>query len=70
MGDDDDHNEYLRQSGALADQVHNPVRSIAPGKHSLKQMVNMAQNNQAALEDSFAAGRGARSAAAGKYGWK
>jgi len=65
-----DHNEYLRQSGALADQAHNPVRSIAPGKHSLKQMVNMAQNNQAALEDSFAAGRGARRDAAGKYGWK
>lgn len=65
-----DHNEFLRQSGALADQVHNPVRSIAPGKHSLKQMVNMAQNNQAALEDSFAAGKGARRDAAGKYGWK
>ncbi|KAK4212946.1 mitotic checkpoint regulator, MAD2B-interacting-domain-containing protein [Rhypophila decipiens] len=65
-----EHNEQLRQSGALADQVHNPVRSIAPGKHSLRQMVNMAQNNQAALEDSFAAGRSNRSAAAGKYGWK
>ncbi|KAM7186514.1 Mitotic checkpoint regulator, MAD2B-interacting domain containing protein [Rhypophila sp. PSN 637] len=65
-----EHNEQLRQSGALADQVHNPVRSIAPGKHSLRQMVNMAQNNQAALEDSFAAGRNNRSAAAGKYGWK
>ncbi|KAM7204069.1 Mitotic checkpoint regulator, MAD2B-interacting domain containing protein [Naviculisporaceae sp. PSN 640] len=64
------HNEALRQSGALADQVHNPVRSIAPGKHSLRQMVNMAQNNQAALEDSFAAGRNNRRDAAGKYGWK
>lgn len=64
------HNEALRQSGALADQVHNPVRSIAPGKHSLRQMVNMAQNNQAALEDSFAAGKNNRRDAAGKYGWK
>lgn len=64
------HNEALRQSGALADQVHNPVRSIAPGKHSLRQMVNMAQNNQAALEDSFAAGKHNRRDAAGKYGWK
>ncbi|KAK3313839.1 mitotic checkpoint regulator, MAD2B-interacting-domain-containing protein [Apodospora peruviana] len=64
------HNEALRTSGAADQVVYNPVRSIAPGKHSLRQIVNMAQNNQAALEDSFAAGKNNRKDAAGKYGWK
>ncbi|KAK0645994.1 mitotic checkpoint regulator, MAD2B-interacting-domain-containing protein [Cercophora newfieldiana] len=62
-----EHNEVLRASG---EQVYNPVRSIAPGKHSLRQMVNMAQNNQSALEDSFAQGRNNKRDAAGRYGWK
>jgi hypothetical protein len=62
-----EHNEALRASG---EQVYNPVRSIAPGKHSLRQMVNMAQNNQSALEDSFAQGKNNRKDAAGRYGWK
>ncbi|KAK3937257.1 mitotic checkpoint regulator, MAD2B-interacting-domain-containing protein [Diplogelasinospora grovesii] len=62
------HNEELRASGEQ--QVYNPVRSIAPGKHSLRQIVNMAQNNQTALEDSFAQGRSNRKDAAGRYGWK
>ncbi|KAK4196645.1 mitotic checkpoint regulator, MAD2B-interacting-domain-containing protein [Triangularia verruculosa] len=61
-------NEALRQSGEQ--QVYNPIRSIAPGKHSLRQVVNMAQNNQSALEDSFAKGKQNKSAAAGRYGWK
>jgi len=62
-----EHNEALRASG---EQVYNPVRSIAPGKHSLRQMVNMAQNNQSALEDSFVQGKNNRKDAAGRYGWK
>ncbi|KAK0623405.1 mitotic checkpoint regulator, MAD2B-interacting-domain-containing protein [Immersiella caudata] len=62
-----EHNEALRASG---EQAYNPVRSIAPGKHSLRQMVNMAQNNQSALEDSFAQGKNNRKDAAGRYGWK
>ncbi|EAA28560.1 hypothetical protein GE21DRAFT_4640 [Neurospora crassa] len=62
-----EHNNALRASG---EQVYNPVRSIAPGKHSLRQMVNMAQSNQSALEDSWAQGRNNRKDAAGKYGWK
>lgn len=61
-------NEALRQSGEQ--QVYNPIRSIAPGKHSLRQVVNMAQNNQSALEDSFAKGKQNKSDAAGRYGWK
>ncbi|KAK0738387.1 mitotic checkpoint regulator, MAD2B-interacting-domain-containing protein [Schizothecium vesticola] len=62
-----EHNEALRQSG---DQAFNPVRSIAPGKHSLRQMVNMVQSNQSALEDSFAQGQANKRDAAGRYGWK
>ncbi|KAK4461412.1 mitotic checkpoint regulator, MAD2B-interacting-domain-containing protein [Cladorrhinum samala] len=62
------HNEQLRVSGEQ--QVYNPVRSIAPGKHSLRQVVNMAQNNLSALEDSFAQGRANKRDAAGRYGWK
>ncbi|KAK4190069.1 mitotic checkpoint regulator, MAD2B-interacting-domain-containing protein [Podospora australis] len=60
-------NEVLRQSG---EQVYNPVRAIQPGKHSLRQVVNAAQNNQSALEDAFAAGRAKQRDAAGRYGWK
>jgi hypothetical protein len=61
------HNEALRASGAQ--QAHNPVRSIAPGKHSLRQVVNMAQSNQGALEESFARAKGSQREAAGRYGW-
>ncbi|GAB1320505.1 Anaphase-promoting complex subunit 23 [Madurella fahalii] len=60
-------NEALRASG---EQVYNPVRSIASGKHSLRQVVNMAQSNQSALEDSFARAKGSKRDAAGRYGWK
>ncbi|KAK3899819.1 mitotic checkpoint regulator, MAD2B-interacting-domain-containing protein [Staphylotrichum tortipilum] len=63
-----DHNEALRASGA-AQQVYNPVRSIAPGKHSLRQVVNMAQSNQGALEESFARAKSNQKDAAGRYGW-
>lgn len=60
-------NEALRATG---EQVYNPVRSIASGKHSLRQVVNMAQSNQSALEDSFARAKGNKRDAAGRYGWK
>jgi hypothetical protein len=61
-------NEAIRASGEQV--MHNPVRSIAPGKHSLRQVVNMAQTNQSALEESFARQRTNRNEAAGRYGWK
>ncbi|KAK4227675.1 mitotic checkpoint regulator, MAD2B-interacting-domain-containing protein [Podospora fimiseda] len=61
------HNQQLRASGEQ--QVYNPVRSIAPGKHSLRQVVNMAQNNIDALEESFAKGRNNKREAGGRYGW-
>ena len=60
-------NEILRQAG---DQVqHNPIRAIAPGKHSLKQLVNAASNQKDALEEQFASGRRNKKEAGSKYGW-
>lgn len=60
-------NEDIRRSG---EQVqHNAVRAIAPGKHSLKQLVNMGTAQAEALEESFASGRRNRSEAGSKYGW-
>ncbi|AEO69262.1 f15e9906-0d97-4dad-b303-56a8bf175aa8 [Thermothielavioides terrestris] len=64
------HNETLRASAAAAQQAFNPVRAIAPGKHSLRQVVAMAQSNQSALEESFARARSNQRDAAGRYGWK
>ncbi|KIX05870.1 uncharacterized protein Z518_03843 [Rhinocladiella mackenziei CBS 650.93] len=60
-------NEALRASG---EQIqHNPVRAIAPGKHSLKQLVSAATGQKEALEDSFATGRRNKKEAGSKYGW-
>ena len=60
-------NEILRQAG---EQVqHNPVRSIAPGEHSLKQLVNAVSNQKDALEEQFASGRRNKKEAGSKYGW-
>jgi Mitotic checkpoint regulator, MAD2B-interacting len=60
-------NEALRASG---EQVqHNPVRAIAPGKHSLKQLVSAASGQKEALEESFASGRRNKKEAGGRYGW-
>ncbi|PGH09044.1 hypothetical protein AJ79_05773 [Helicocarpus griseus UAMH5409] len=53
----------------LAAQQHNPVRSIAPGKHSLQQLVNAASNQREALEESFAAGKRNKKEAGSRYGW-
>ncbi|KAH6624867.1 mitotic checkpoint regulator, MAD2B-interacting-domain-containing protein [Chaetomium sp. MPI-SDFR-AT-0129] len=63
------HNEAFRTSDAAQAQAHNPVRSIAPGKHSLRQVVNMAQSNREALEESFARAKNNQRDAAGRYGW-
>ena len=60
-------NEVLRQNG---EQVqHNPVRALAAGKHSLKQLVNAASNQKDALEEQFASGRRNKKEAGSKYGW-
>lgn len=61
-------NQVLAQ-GELAAAQHNPVRAIAPGKHSLQQLVNAASSQKDALEESFAAGRRNKKEAGSKYGW-
>lgn len=60
-------NEMLRQAGEQAQ--HNPVRAIAPGKHSLKQLVSAASTQKDALEEHFASGRRNKKEAGSKYGW-
>ena len=60
-------NELLRQAGEQA--MHNPVRAIAAGKHSLKQLVSAASNQKEALEEHFATGRRNKKEAGSKYGW-
>ena len=60
-------NEELRAAGEVVQ--HNPVRAIAPGKHSLKQLVSAASGQKEALEESFASGRRNRKEAGSKYGW-
>jgi len=60
-------NEALRAAG---EQVqHNPVRAIAPGKHSLKQLVNAASTQKDALEEHFASGKRNKKEAGSRYGW-
>ncbi|KAF5643610.1 stress activated map kinase interacting [Fusarium sp. NRRL 52700] len=62
------HNEEIRAAGE--EQTHNPVRAIqGGGKHSLRQLVQNAQNQREALEDSFAKGKNNRREAGSKYGW-
>jgi hypothetical protein len=53
----------------LAATQHNPVRAIAPGKHTLQQLVNAASSQKEALEESFATGRRNKKEAGSKYGW-
>lgn len=64
-------NEAMRASGEAeaAAQQKIGVRAIAPGKHSLKQLVSAATTQKDALEDSFAQGRRNKKEAGNKYGW-
>ncbi|KAJ5973043.1 uncharacterized protein N7479_002961 [Penicillium vulpinum] len=55
--------------GELAGAQHNPVRAIAPGKHTLQQLLNVASSQKEALEESFATGRRNKKEAGSKYGW-
>ncbi|KAK7713504.1 hypothetical protein SLS64_004755 [Diaporthe eres] len=63
------HNEELRQSGALDQQQHNPLRAIKPGKHSLQQLVNQVQSQRDALEENFAKNRATQKQSGAKYGF-
>lgn len=60
-------NEELRAAGQQVQ--HNPVRAIAPGKHSLKQLVSAASGQKEALEESFASGKRNKKEAGSRYGW-
>lgn len=62
------HNQALAETELAATQ-HNPVRAIAPGKHSLQQLVNAAASQKDALEESFATGRRNKKEAGSRYGW-
>ncbi|KAL4956921.1 mitotic checkpoint regulator, MAD2B-interacting-domain-containing protein [Aspergillus filifer] len=53
----------------LAATQHNPVRAIAPGKHTLQQLVNAASTQKEALEESFATGKRNKKEAGARYGW-
>jgi hypothetical protein len=53
----------------LAATQHNPVRAIAPGKHTLQQLVNAASSQKEALEESFASGKRNKKEAGARYGW-
>ncbi|KAM0264091.1 hypothetical protein ACHAQJ_000836 [Trichoderma viride] len=61
------HNEELRAAGEQ--QMHNPVRSIQSGKHSLRQLVQNVSTQRDALEESFAKGKTNRREASSRYGW-
>ncbi|KAF3938164.1 hypothetical protein ABW19_dt0201038 [Dactylella cylindrospora] len=61
-------NERARAAGELAPEKA-VVRSIKPGKHSLSSLVNAAQSQRTALEESFAEGRRNKKEAGSKYGW-
>lgn len=60
-------NEQLRQAGEVVE--HRAVKAIAPGKHSLQQLVNNARSQQEAMEDKWAEGRRERGEGGSKYGW-
>jgi hypothetical protein len=61
-------NQAIGEAEMAATQ-HNPVRAIAPGKHTLQQLVNAASSQKDALEESFATGRRNKKEAGSKYGW-
>ncbi|CAK7264254.1 hypothetical protein SEPCBS57363_000987 [Sporothrix epigloea] len=69
------HNEALRRADEASanggqQQSHNPVRTLMPGKHSLRQLVDAVHTQQDALEENFAKNRQSQREAGGKYGWR
>lgn len=60
-------NEKLRAEGQAVE--HRAVKSIAPGKHSLQQLVNAANTQKEALEDAWAEGKRNKAEGGSKYGW-
>ncbi|KAB8272791.1 mitotic checkpoint regulator, MAD2B-interacting-domain-containing protein [Aspergillus minisclerotigenes] len=62
-------NQEMAHQTDMAALQHNPVRAIAPGKHTLQQLVNAASSQREALEESFASGRRNKKEAGSRYGW-
>jgi len=63
-------NEAARLTGELeAQKGATAVRAVAPGRHSLKQLVNSVSSQKEALEEQFAANRRNQRDAAKRYGW-
>ena len=60
-------NQELAASGESVE--HRAVKTIAPGKHSLQQLVNNVRSQQDALEDKWAQGKASRGEAGSRYGW-
>lgn len=60
-------NEEMRAAGEAVE--HRAVKAIAPGKHSLQQLVSAASTQREALEDAWAQGKRNRGEAGSKYGW-
>lgn len=60
-------NELEKKLG-LAQEVK-PVRTVAPGRHQLTSLLNVAQSQKSAYEDAFARGKQNKKEASSKYGW-
>lgn len=60
-------NQELAASGETFE--HRQVKAIAPGKHSLQQLVNNVKSQTDALEDKWAEGRRNRGEGGSKYGF-
>lgn len=60
-------NEKMRQAGEVTQ--HRAVKAVAPGKHSLQQLVNNAKTQRDGLEDAWAEGRKNRGEGSARYGW-
>lgn len=60
-------NQELAAKGEVLE--HRAVKAIAPGKHSLQQLVNNVRGQTDALEDKWAEGRRKRGEGGSKYGW-
>ncbi|KAF2862460.1 hypothetical protein K470DRAFT_212857 [Piedraia hortae CBS 480.64] len=58
-------NEQARQAGETGQ--HKTVRAIAPGKHSLQQLIRNAKSNEEGIQEKWAEGR--HSKGGSKYGW-
>ena len=60
-------NEEIRAQGQAVE--HRAVKAVAPGKHSLQQLVNVASTQKEALEDAWAEGKRNKAEGGSRYGW-